>query len=43
MPLTKEESFLLLDKEINKLDEKISYIDKKNTELKLNISLIEEE
>ncbi|WDA54670.1 MAG: hypothetical protein PPFGHCPK_01130 [Spiroplasma endosymbiont of Drosophila atripex] len=42
MPLTKEESFLLLDKEINKLDEKISYIDKKNTELKLNISLIEE-
>ncbi|MBP1526996.1 hypothetical protein [Spiroplasma endosymbiont of Dactylopius coccus] len=43
MPLTKEESFLILDKEIKELDEKISYIDKKNTELKLNISLIKEE
>lgn len=43
MPLTKEESFLILDKEINELDEKISYIDKKNTELKLNISLTDEE
>ncbi|WP_338988380.1 hypothetical protein [Spiroplasma endosymbiont of Dasysyrphus albostriatus] len=43
MPLTKEKSFLILDKEIKELDEKISYIDKKNTELKLNISLIKEE
>ena len=43
MLFIKKESFFILDEEINILNQKISYIDKKNAELKLNIFLTKEE